>query len=233
MNQAARWQPYPAYKDSGVEWLGRIPVHWEVKQLKYATKINQEVIAETTNPDYLIQYIDISNVDSNGQVLNIQEMPFSDAPSRARRKVYDGDTVISTVRTYLKAIALIKKPPKNWIVSTGFAVLSPNGEVLPEYLWRLVQSDGFVNAVVTYSEGVGYPAITPNNLASLPVWIPPLPEQRAIAAYLDRETAKIDALIAKKRRLIDLLQEKRAALISRAVTRGLNPSAPLKDSGVP
>jgi type I restriction enzyme S subunit len=225
-------QRYPDYKDSGVEWLGEIPVHWEIKQLKYAVKINQESIPETTDLDYVINYIDIGNVDSNGRILNTQEMPFSNAPSRARRKVGKGDTIISTVRTYLKAIAFIGNPLENWIVSTGFAVLSPNSEIRPKYLWRLVQSDQFVSAVVANSEGVSYPAIPPTQLASLPIWLPSPSEQDAIAAYLDRETAKIDTLIGKKERLIELLQEQRAALISQAVTKGLKPGVPLKDSGV-
>jgi len=101
-----------------------------------------------------------------------------------------------------------------------------------KFLWRLVQSDEFVNTVVAYSEGVGYPAINPGRLGNLFTWLPPLPEQCAIATFLDRETAKINALIAKKERLVELLQEKRAALISQAVTKGLDPAVPMNDSGV-
>ncbi|PNK09693.1 type I restriction endonuclease subunit S, partial [Cylindrospermopsis raciborskii S06] len=101
-----------------------------------------------------------------------------------------------------------------------------------QFLFRLVQSDKFVEKVVAHSEGVGYPAINPSKLICLPIWIPPLTEQQAIARFLDRETAKIDTLIAKKERLIELLKEKRTALISHAVTKGLNPDAPMKDSGV-
>ena len=147
-------------------------------------------------------------------------------------EVHPGDTIISTVRTYLKAIAFVEDNAEDLIVSTGFATLTPETVALPKFLWRVVQSDCFVDAVVAHSEGVGYPAITPSNLASLPVWLPPLAEQRAIAAFLDRETARLDALIAKKERLLALLAEKRAALISHAVTKGLDPGAPMRDSGV-
>jgi len=228
-----RWPPYPTYRDSGVGWLGKIPAHWETRRLKYAAAINTDTLPESTNPDFDLQYVDIGNVDSVGNILDIQEMSFERAPSRARRRVRHGDTIISTVRTYLKAIAHIDQPPDKVIVSTGFAVLRPRPGLDPKYLWRLVQSQGFVDAVVAHSEGIGYPAIAPTKLADLPVWIPTLAEQRAIAAFLDRETARLDALVAKQERLIELLQEKRAALISHAVTKGLDPTAPMKDSGIP
>ncbi|MBL7065239.1 MAG: restriction endonuclease subunit S, partial [Anaerolineae bacterium] len=237
-----RWQPYPEYKDSGVEWLEEIPAHWEARRLKYAAAINTGTLPENMEPDFGLQYVDIGNVDSTGNILDVQEMPFERAPSRARRQVRHGDTIISTVRTYLKAIAYIDHPPDNLIVSTGFAVLRPRPELEPRYLWRLVQSQGFVDAVVAHSEGIGYPAIAPTKLTELPVWIPSIPEQRAIAAFLDRQTARLDALIAEQRRLIELLQERRAALISRAVTRGVPPGAThfqsashlkMKDSGIP
>jgi type I restriction enzyme S subunit len=231
-NGMIRFKPYPAYKDSGVEWLGKIPAHWEVRPLKYCCGMNSETLNEETSPDYELRYVDISNVDSTGNVLGTEELRFENAPSRARRKVRSGDTIISTVRTYLKAIAYLNDPPDNLIVSTGFAVLRPHPGLHPPFLWRVVQSEQFVQAVQAYSEGVGYPAINPSQLGRLVVWIPKVDEQRAIAAFLDRETAKIDALVAKKERLIELLQEKRAALITQAVTKGLDPTVPMKDSGV-
>lgn len=227
-----RYPAYPTYKPSGVEWLGDVPEHWEVKRLKNVVSLNPETLAENCDPDYLITYIDISNVNSSGQVLESQQFRFEDAPSRARRIARHGDTIISTVRTYLRAIAFVENPPENLVVSTGFAVLRPKYRILPEYLNKLVQSDIWIEYVVSHSEGVGYPAINPNELAGLPIWIPPLSEQRQIATFLDRETARIDRLIARKERLIALLQERRSALISRAVTKGLNPDAPMKDSGV-
>ena len=205
-------------KDSGIEWLGEIPAHWETRRLKCAAAINTDTLPENTESDFGLQYVDIGNVDSTGNILDVQEMPFERAPSRARRQVRHGDTIISTVRTYLKAIAYIEHPSDNLIVSTGFAVLRPRPELEPRYLWRLVQSQGFVDAVVAHSEGIGYPAIAPTKLAELPVWIPPIPEQRAIAAYLDRETAKTDAAVAEIETSIAHLEEYRTALISAAVT---------------
>src|SRR5437763_10031233 len=120
-----KWKPYPAYKDWSVEWLGEIPTHWEVKRLKYVAAMNPDVLSEDTDSNYVLRYIDISNVDSNGFMLDAQELQFGNAPSRARRIVKHEDIIISTVRTYLRAIGLIEEPPENLVVSTGFAVLRP------------------------------------------------------------------------------------------------------------
>jgi type I restriction enzyme S subunit len=229
----SRWPAYPAYKDAGVAWLGEIPAHWETRRLKYAAAINTDTLSVDTDDNYRLRYVDISSVDSRGNITDVEEMPFEKAPSRARREVRPGDTIISTVRTYLKAIAYIDQLANDLIVSTGFAVLRPYPDLDSKYLWRMVQSQGFVDAVVANSEGIGYPAIAPTKLAELPVWIPPLPEQRAIAAFLDRETAKLDALTRKFEQLLDRLEERRAALISHAVTKGLDPDVEMKASGIP
>jgi len=225
-------KPYPAYKPSGIAWLGDIPAHWEVSRLKYVSHINPENLPESTPPDYLMQYLDIGNVDEINGIGSNQDIYFENAPSRARRIVRQGDTIVSTVRTYLKAVAYFENPANNQIVSTGFAVIRPKYGVYSRYLKWLILSNEFIERVVVNSEGIGYPAINPSVLAGLPVWLPPLAEQQAIAAYLDGETARLDALAARYRRLLALLDEKRRALITHAVTRGLNPAAPLKDSGI-
>ena len=182
-NTETKWLPYPKYKSSGVEWLGEIPEHWEVKRLKYVVQMNPDTLPEDTDANFELKYVDISNVDAHGTILNAEALTFGKAPSRARRRVQNTDTIISTVRTYLKAIAFIDNQPGNLIVSTGFAVLRPYMEVHPKFLWLLIQSKGFVDTVVVYSQGIGYPAISPSSLASLLVCLPPLPEQRAIAAF--------------------------------------------------
>jgi type I restriction enzyme S subunit len=206
---------------------------WKNIRLKRSCKINKIAIGEDTPSDWEMQYLDISAVDSEGNVGTLETHTFANAPSRARRQVCSGDTVISTVRTYLKAIAHFEKPPENLIASTGFAVLTPNPKFDSRFLWRAVQDHDFIEQVVANSEGVGYPAIAPSCLANLPIYSPPLPEQRRIAAYLDEQTAKIDRLMDLRRRQIALLKEQRAALIQQAVTRGLNPNVPMKDSGLP
>lgn len=222
---------YPAYKPSGMDWVGDVPEHWDVRRLKYSATINDEALPETTDPDYEFTYVDIGSVDASKGIVATETYRFEDAPSRARRIVRDGDTIVSTVRTYLRAIAAIRDPGENLIVSTGFAVVRPRS-LDPGYLSYALRSPFFVETVVSRSTGVSYPAINAPEVGNIGVTLPPLDEQKAIAAFLDRETARIDALIEKKQRQIELLQEKRSALISHAVTKGLDPNAPMKDSGI-
>jgi type I restriction enzyme, S subunit len=204
------------------------------RRLKYAATINDEALGEETDPDYEMQYVDIGNVDSAGTIHEIATYRFEDAPSRARRRVRDGDIIISCVRTYLQAISPIQDPPDNLIVSTGFAVVRPRGDVLdPAFAKYALRESAFLAEVEMRSVGVSYPAINASDLAEIPVCLPPKNKQRAIADYLDRETARLDALVAAKERVLALLAEKRRALITRAVTRGRNPHAPLRDSGIP
>lgn len=223
---------YPRYKHSGVDWLGEVPEHWEVKPLKMTSTHNDDVLDEATASDTEIVYVDISSVDGVNGIQSKETMLFSTAPSRARRRVRHGDVIVSTVRTYLRAVASIRHPEPNLIVSTGFAVIRPRGELTADFLAYLVSAGYFIEQVIARSTGVSYPAINASELVAIPVTTPPAAEQTAIAAFLDRETAKIDGLIAEQRRLMALLKEKRQAVISHAVTRGLNPQAPLKPSGI-
>src|SRR5690554_4968352 len=205
----------------------------EKRRLKYVATINDESLAETTEPDCELKYIDIGNVDSHGTVHNVVTYKFEDAPSRARRIARHGDVIVSTVRTYLQAIAPIENPPENLIVSTGFAVIRPNGNIFDARFCKYaLREKQFLWEVERRSVGVSYPAINTSDLADIRVSLPDIETQRLIADYLDRETARIDALMAEKEKMLALLEEKRAALISRAVTRGLDPNVPLKPSGL-
>jgi type I restriction enzyme S subunit len=222
--------PYPRYKPSGVAWLGDVPEHWEVKRLKYSASINDEALAETTDPNLEISYVDISSVDAVKGIVAAEGIVFEDAPSRARRVVRHGDTVVSTVRTYLRAIAPVRHPAPNTIVSTGFAVVRPR-RVGPDFVSYALREPGFVEAIVARSVGVSYPAVNASEIGTLPIPLPAEEEQQAIAAFLGRETAKIDLLVAKKGTLIERLKEKRTALISRTVTHGL-PVAAARAAGL-
>lgn len=206
---------------------------WPMKRLKYTATINDKALSEDTNPDYEIQYIDIGNVDSAGTIHDVVEYRFEDAPSRARRIVQDGDVIISTVRTYLQAIAPIEDPPDNLIVSTGFAVVRPRKEILyADFCKFSLREPSFIAEVVKRSVGVSYPAINSSELGDIPVCLPPIEQQSVIYSYLNKETNKLDAMLAAKQRLLDLIEEKRRALITRVVTRGPNPDVEMKDSGV-
>ncbi|MBF0548662.1 MAG: restriction endonuclease subunit S [Candidatus Riflebacteria bacterium] len=215
------------------QWIKSLPNEWQLKPLKHSVKINSEALPESTPHNLSIKYVDIGNVNSLGQVKEPNEMLFENAPSRARRVVRSGDTILSTVRTYLKAVAFIDFAEPNLIASTGFAVLRPNRKDLsPQFLYYIVSSEPFIQAVSAHSVGVSYPAINSSDLGILPFWFPSIDEQKAIIGFLDRKITLIDDLIAKKERQIELLNEKRQALISHAVTKGLNKDAPMRFSGL-
>lgn len=228
-------EKYPAYKKyklTRCAWLQEIPEHWKFKRLKNLSTHNDDALDELTDPDLVIEYVDISSVSLINGVEKTEFMPFVKAPSRARRHVKHGDIIVSTVRTYLKAIAPISEPPENMVVSTGFAVVRPKVNFSSGFAGYLLQSNGFVGEVVANSVGVSYPAINASDLVRIAAVEPPLEEQKAIARFLDFKTNQIDALIAKKKALLEKLAEKRTALISHAVTKGLNSTVAMKDSGV-
>ena len=195
-----------------------MPGHWTIEPLKKLCSFNDNVLPETTDPDEEIEYVDISSVSVDLGIEKTESLRFKDAPSRARRKVVDGDVIVSTVRTYLKAIASIKSPPSNLIVSTGFAVIRPKAGFSPQFANYSLQSEYFMSEVIARSVGVSYPAINSSELVGIFMATPPTQEQFTIATFLDRETTKIDILIAKAKRSIELLQEHRTSLISAAVT---------------
>lgn len=227
-----KFKRYANYKDSEVEWLGEIPEHWNVVRLKYASSINDETLSENTDRDFEFLYVDIGSVDSVKGIQEREFMRFEASPSRARRIVSEGDVIISTVRTYLRAIAPIDGDDENLVVSTGFAVIRPKKTLNSKFAAYALRAPYFVDSVVANAVGVSYPAIGENAIGGLFIAIPSLEEQFAISYFLYRETAKIDALIEKKERLIELLYEKRTVLITHAVTKGLDPNAPMKDSGI-
>ena len=220
---------YDSYKPSGVEWIGHIPSHWEVRRLKHVVSCNDEVLSEMTPPWSVINYVEISDVTYINGIKGSTEYEFKDAPSRARRITRVNDVIISTVRTYLKAVARVNVP--DIIVSTGFAVLRAQS-IDDLYLSYVVKSSGFIDDVVANSVGVTYPSITASKLMSLSLPLPHLEEQERIAEYLDRRCAEIDGIINKEEQAIALLDELKQSIISEAVTRGLDPDAPLKPSGV-
>ena len=207
---------YEKYKETGIEWIDEIPSNWDFKKIKYSATINDETLPETTDENYEINYVDISSIDK-GKIASQEIYRFIDAPSRARRKVKHGDVIVSTVRTYLKAIARIKKPEPNLIVSTGFAVVRPI-ELHPDYLGNLVLSEYFIGEIISRSVGVSYPSINSSEIGEIKIPIPPQSEQTAIANYLDEKTTQIDKLISNKQKLIELLIEERTSFINEAVS---------------
>lgn len=208
-----------ALKASGIEWLGEVPEHWEVKPLKRWVRLNARTLGQKTRPDFEFRYVDIGSVQTGRLVKEPERIRFEAAPSRARRVLRRGDTIISTVRTYLKAIWYVGEDADDLIASTGFAVLTPGSGVEPEYLGYVIQSSPFVNRVTANSIGIAYPAIAETVLGRFPVALPPtVDEQQAIVARIKTESAPLDDAITRTEDEIKLIREYRDRLIADVVT---------------
>jgi len=225
---------YPKYKASGAEWLGEVPEHWEVKRLKAAARLtDRKVEADEENP---VPYIGMENIESaTGRLLPIDSDVVPTGTANAFQATH---TLFGKLRPYL---AKACNPDFDGLCSTELLVLK-GLDVSREALLYVLLSDGFIKLVDSSTYGSKMPRASWDFIGTCAVPVAPTTEQHAIAAFLDRETARIDRLVAKKRELIERLKEKRTALISRTVTRGLPPAAaraaglsenpPLKSSGV-
>jgi type I restriction enzyme S subunit len=216
-----RFKPYPAYKDSGVEWLGPIPAHWEVrclrhvvKSVKNGTTVNQLEYGET---EYRVTRIETI---SNG-VIDLSKTGFVEyAPELDQYRLEKGDVLLSHINSIsmLGNCALYDLDVALY-GGMNLLCLRPNDAINGRWLWNWLRSVfGRESVRSRCKPAINQASIPIGALKSIPTCLPPLHEQRAIAAFLDRETAKIDALIAKVREAIERLKEYRTALISAAVT---------------
>jgi len=239
MGGSSKWKPYPTYKDSGAEWLGEVPEHWDVQRLKYRANVSFSSVDKHSFEDEatasLCNYNDVYQNEFITNQLDFMKATASIAEIR-RFTLKQGDVLVTKDSESWNDIAVpayVISDLHEIICGYHLALVRPNHTLLlGNYLFRAFQAVSVnhqfqiaANGITRY--GIGKYAID-NGLFPIPL----IDEQRAIANFLDRETAKIDTLIAKKQRLIELLQEKRTALISQAVTKGLDPNAPMKDSGV-
>ena len=225
-------RPYSEYKETVIRFLGEIPAHWRLKPLKHWVRINSATLQDNTPSDYCFDYFDIATVGTGYLKGKPQRLRFGDAPTRARRILQQGDTILSTVRTYLKGVYFIAENSRDLVASTGFAALTPRRGTLPKYVSYICQSDPFTDRVCAESVGTAYPAIAETRLGTFHIPIPPFEEQAAIVRFLDHVDRRIRRYIRAKRQLIALLNEQKQAIIHRAVTRGLDPNVRLKTSGV-
>lgn len=222
---------YDSYKESGVEWIGEIPSHWGLKPLKHLVYCNKLSLNEKTNPEMEFNYIEIGDVNSIDGIIQTTIHTFEKAPSRARRIVKEGDVIISTVRTYLKAISSISSEFSDFIASTGFAVLTPK-HINSGFLGNIALCEGLIGEIISLSKGVSYPSITAQDLINISIPFPLIEEQIIIANFLNQKISQIDHLITKKEQFIQLLEEERVAVINQAVTKGIVPNVEMKDSGI-
>ncbi len=204
-------------KDSGVEWIGEIPEHWEVKRLKDVCYINLHTLPENTNTNFEFKYVDIGSVTLEKGITETEEYIFRNSPSRARRISESGDTIISTVRTYLKAIDFIDEEKSKYIFSTGFAILHPKKNIYPQFLANFVRSDAFTEQVMVDSKGMSYPAINSTDLSRLYIVHGSIEEQTTIVSHIENISVKISKAIGLKEREIEVLKEYKSSLINSAV----------------
>lgn len=215
--------PDAPMKPTGIDWMPEVPAHWEVKPLKHWLRERAKSLSDRTSPEYEFEYLDISCVGTGFLTAKPERMKFEDAPSRARQIVQKGDTILSTVRTYLKAVYYIEDDWPDLIASTGFAVLRPVKSVEPRLLGYVLQSSTFIERVIRASIGVAYPAISEGRLGTLHVAFPPeLVEQKAILDHIAAETAAFDKAIEKAQDEITLIREYRERLIADIVTGKLD-----------
>ena len=228
---------YPEYKDSGVEWLGEVPGHWGVKKIGHIA----DLIAGFAFPSDRFEFDPESGIPLvRGDNVTEGWLRWGEKGRYWPRSAeYDPRYLLARDDILVQMDG--SKVGKNWaIVGEGdlpallvqrVTRIRANG-ALSKFVYSFIANEMFIRYVDRAKTDPAIPHITMKDIADYWITLPPLPEQTQIAAFLDRETAKIDALVAEQRRLMALLKEKRQAVISHAVTRGLNPHAPLKPSGI-
>ncbi|HHX8603735.1 TPA: restriction endonuclease subunit S [Vibrio alginolyticus] len=204
-----RYKAYPEYKNTAIDWLGNVPSHWTVARLKNALRIKN-------GRDY--KDVEVSTdgypVYGSGGIFK-----------RSSHYLYDGESVLFGRKGTVDKPLLVNG--KFWTVDTMFY-----SEIAPRMDARFIHNQAMLFPYNLLSTNTALPSMTQEDLLELGFVYPSFEEQQNIANFLDHETAKIDTLIDKQEKLIELLKEKRQAVISHAVTKGLNPDAPMKASGV-
>ena len=230
-----QYQPYPEYRNSGIEWLGDIPNHWDVISAKLCYEIQLGKMLQNNAEsitDREVSYLKALHVTWAG--VKTDELPTMWASPNDLEKytVNDGDLLICEGGEVGRASILKKDTDETWVIQN--ALHRVRGSELSNveyfnYLLRHIADSGWFD-ILCNKATIAH--LTGEKLGALKVSVPDVPEQQTIARFLDYKTQQIDQLIAKKQTLIDKLNEQRIALITHAVTKGLNPDVEMKDSGV-
>ena len=218
---------YPRYKDSGVEWLGEVPEHWDVQSLRavaglYVEKNQPDLPVLSVYREYGVILKDSRDDNHNATSLDTSNY----------KVVRPGDLAVNKMKAWQGSLGVSEH---HGIVSPAYITCRLNQEkVAGRYIHYLLRSKSLIGALdsISYGVRVGQWDMRFEDFKKVGITIPPKPEQNRIVAFLDQKTLEIDTLIAKKQRQIELLDEQKAILINRAVTRGLNPKAKLKPSGI-
>lgn len=218
---------YSSYKDSGIQWLGEIPSHWEIRHLR-------NFIAIFSEKGYGDKQL-LSVTRENGVILrdkNNKEENHNFVPDdlSGYKHLCKGDFVINKMKSWQGSYGVSEY---EGIVSPAYFTCKLKG-VNPKFFSRAIRSKAYIVFFMQYSKGIRVDQwdLDPNSMKDIPFIIPPLSEQQAIASYLDAVTARVDKAIAQQQKMIDLLKERKQIIINNAVTKGLNPNAPMKDSGI-
>jgi len=233
---------YPKYKPSGTEWLGEIPEHWEVIRVKSLEGNKASVVqtgpfgAQLHAHDYVDEGVPLILIRNVGDMrIDDTDIPMISQEDAERLSMYRlkaGDIVFSRVGS-IGRIALCSDREHGWLISGQMLRLRiTNPRLYHKFAVYAFGCSSILTFVELQSVGSTRESVNTDILRNMPLPIPPEDEQRAISAFLDQETAQIDELIKKKERQIELLQEKRTALISHAVTKGLNPNVKMKPSEI-
>lgn len=221
----SQYKAYPAYKDSGVEWIGQVPEHWEVARVKRLATLRNErrsdVSIETT-------YIGLEDVEAGSGKYKPTNGSSRQSEDSTVGIFYEGDVLYGKLRPYLRK-AIVSE--MEGCCSTEFLVLRAE-RTEPKWLQEWLLTPDVTHQIESGCEGAKMPRADWWHVGSIEAVYPDQDEQAQILATLERETARIDSLIQKKTRFIELLKEKRQALITHAVTKGLDPNVKMKDSGV-
>ncbi|MDN3523331.1 restriction endonuclease subunit S [Halomonas ramblicola] len=220
---------YPEYKDSGVEWLGEVPAHWEVTPVRAFVEERTSKNASGDEENYLslMSNVGVIPYAEKGDVGNKKPDDLSKC-----KKVDIGDLVINSMNYGIGSYGL---SGLKGVCSPVYIVLRPVEEkVLPRYALRIFENKEFQKLAQSFGQGIlaHRSSIGWGDLKNIKVPMPGTTEQAQLSAFLDHETARIDALVEEQQRLIELLEEKRQAVISHAVTKGLDPDVPMTDSGM-
>lgn len=231
------YKPYPVYKDSRVEWLGQVPSGWEVKKIKYTTYLkgrvgwkgltSAEYLDEgyaylVTGTDFTSKFIDWRNCHC------VDQKRYDDDPFIQLR---NGDLLITKDGTIGK-IALVSGLYKEACLNSGIFLVRPENSYTTEFLYWVLSAKIFTDFCILFNSGSTIPHLYQNIFENFSFPVPNYLEQNIISRHLENETARIDTLIEQKKRFIELLREKRQALITHAVAKGLDPNVKMKDSGV-
>lgn len=229
---------YERYKDSGVEWLGEVPERWRVERLKWLAGVFPSNVDKKEYPDEtpvrLCNYTDVYYHDEIRDDMSLMQATAS-AEQIAKFGLRKGDTVLTKDSETADDIAISAYVPEDLpgvVCGYHLAIARPRPGTVGAFLKRALDAHYVRAQAEVGANGLTRVGLSQDALASLRVTIPAEGEQTTIAAFIAAETRKIDVLIQEQRHLIELLKEKRQAVISHAVTKGLNPSAPMKDSGI-